>query len=223
MAQEDRRNFLRMASQFLGGSAGMGLLPPSIRKALSIAPSHRTGTIRDVEHVVILMMENRSFDHYFGTLRGVRGFRDRFPVPLPDDKDVWCQSDGVKEILPFHFDSQTTSALRVPDTPHGFGDTQSAWNQGRFGFWPKFKTPYSMGYYRRADIPFQFALAEAFTLCDAYHCSVTSGTDPNRIVLWSGSNADPRVRAQGRNRTDANSEPDNLRCWIEGALPTPGL
>jgi len=79
-----------------------------------------------------------------------------------------------------------------------------------------------MGHYRRADIEFQFALAEAFTLCDAYHCSVTTGTDPNRVMFWSGSSFDPVLRARGENCTDANSEPDNLRCWVTGTLPTPG-
>ena len=93
----------------------------------------------------------------------------------------------------------------MPGTPHSFSDSQAAWNQGRFGFWPKYKTQYSMGYYGREDIPFQFALAEAFTICDAYHCSITSGTDPNRIVFWSGSNFDPESASAGVNCTDADS------------------
>jgi phospholipase C len=79
-----------------------------------------------------------------------------------------------------------------------------------------------MGYYTRADIPFQFALADAFTICDAYHCSVTTGTDPNRIVFFSGSNANPELRKAGINCTDADSEPNNLRCWVTGAMPSPG-
>ena len=81
------------------------------------------------------------------------------------------------------------------------------------GFWAKYKTQYAMGYFGRDDIPFQFALAEAFTLCDAYHCSITTGTDPNRIVFWSGSNFNPALRAQGINCTTNDSEPNNLRCW----------
>src|SRR3546814_4237666 len=79
-----------------------------------------------------------------------------------------------------------------------------------------------MGYYRRNDIPFQYALAEAFTICDGYHCSITTGTDPNRIVFWSGSNFNPELGRLGINCTDSNSEPNNLRCWITGALPDPG-
>ena len=216
MTQLDRR-------EILGAGAGLAAsFPAAIRKALAIPADVRTGTIQDVRHVVILMMENRGFDHYFGALRGVRGFGDRHPVPLENGKPVWFQSDGVRDITPYHLDSATTSALRVPGTPHSFDNAQAAWNQGKFGFWPKYKTQFSMGHYRRADLPWQFALAEAFTICDAYHCSITTGTDPNRVMFWSGSNFDPRLRAQGINCTDADSEPDNLRCWIKGALPEPG-
>ncbi|MET0291336.1 MAG: alkaline phosphatase family protein, partial [Steroidobacteraceae bacterium] len=197
-------------------------LPPSIVRAMSIPPAQRTGTIQDVKHIVILMQENRSFDHYFGTLRGVRGFGDRHTVPMSGGRSVWQQSDGKQDVPPFHLDTSSTDALKVPSTPHSWADAQGAWNQGRFGEWAKYKTPYSMGYYRRADVPFQFALAENFTLCDAYHCSVTAGTDPNRIVFWSGSSFDPEQRARGINCDDTRSEPNNLRCWIKGALPEPG-
>ncbi len=215
MSTGNRREFLKAA-------AALAALPASIQKALAIPAASHHGTIKDVQHIVILMQENRSFDHYFGTMKGVRGFGDRHPAPLASGKTVWHQSDGDQEILPYHLDSKTTSAIRVPGTPHGFADSQAAWNQGKFGFWPKYKTKYAMGHYRREDIPFQFALADAFTICDAYHCSITTGTDPNRIVFWSGSNFNPDKQAQGENCTDADSEPNNLRCWIKGALPEPG-
>lgn len=218
MTETTRRNLLRAAT----AGAAAAAMPPSIARALAIPAARETGTIQDVRHVVILMQENRSFDHYFGTMRGVRGFGDRHPVPMEEGRDVWQQSDGTRVLPPFHLDTAATDALKVPGTPHSFSDSQAAWNQGKFGSWPKYKNPYSMGHYRRQDIPFQFALAEAFTICDAYHCSVTTGTDPNRIVFWSGSNFDPVKRAQGINCTDADSEPNNLRCWIKGALPTPG-
>jgi phospholipase C len=222
MVNQDRRRFLMLAARTSAAAAALSVFPPSIRRALALPASNASGTIADVQHIVILMQENRSFDHYFGTLRGVRGFGDRHPVPLAGGKPIWHQSDGKREIPPFRLDTRTTSALRVPDTPHGFGDAQAAWNQGKFGFWPKFKTPISMGHYQREDIPFQFALAEAFTLCDAHHCSVTTGTDPNRIFFWSGSNFDPEHRRRGENCTDTDAEPNNLRCWITGKLPTPG-
>ena len=222
MTQQDRRNFLRSVATTAGAAASLSAFPPAIQRALAAQANNVTGTIKDVQHVVILMQENRSFDHYFGTLKGVRGFGDRFPIPLASGKPVWSQSDGTKEIPPYHLDSSKANALLVPDTPHSYSDMQAAWNQGKLGFWPKYKTAYSMGHYQRADIPFQFALAEAFTICDAYHCSVTTGTDPNRIVFWSGSNFNPVLRAQGVNCTAADSEPNNLRCWVRGALPTPG-
>ena len=84
---------------FLAGAAAATAFA-SIRQALAIPARHRTGTIMDVKHVVILMQENRSFDHYFGTMRGVRGFGDRFPIPLESGKPVWFQSDGTREIPP---------------------------------------------------------------------------------------------------------------------------
>ncbi|ACB97170.1 phosphocholine-specific phospholipase C [Beijerinckia indica] len=218
MDQPTRRDFVRLAA----GTAALSPLPLSIRKALAIPASVKTGTIKDVKHIVILMQENRSFDHYFGTMRGVRGFGDRFPIPLASGKPVWYESDGTREITPYHLDQNTMNAALIPSTPHSFSNTQAAWNQGKYGFWPVFKNQYSMGYYTRNEIPFQYALAEAFTICDGYHCSVATGTDPNRIAFWSGSNFNPDLRAKGVNSTDADSEPNNLRCWIKGHWPTPG-
>jgi phospholipase C len=217
-----RRDFLRRSGSILGAASALSLLPPAIRRALAVQAQVETGTIQDVKHVVILMQENRSFDHYFGTLRGVRGFGDRFPIPLASGQPVWFQSNGTTQIPPYHLDPTKTSALLVPDTPHSFADAQAAWNQGSFGQWPRYKTEFSMGHYQREDIPFQFALAEAFTLCDAYHCSVTSGTDPNRIVFFSGSNFNPALGRNGINCTASDSEPNNLRCAVSGTMPTPG-
>src|ERR1700751_2609544 len=88
---KSRRDFLRMAATSAGVAAGVAMLPSSIRKALAIPASKATGTIKDVQHVVILMQENRSFDHYFGSMRGVRGFNDPRPVCMPNGKPVWYQ------------------------------------------------------------------------------------------------------------------------------------
>ena len=222
MDNQRRRSFLKLAGGAISSGAALAAMPLPIRQALAIPAAQVTGTIRDIKHIVILMQENRSFDHYFGTMRGVRGFGDRHTIPLPGGRTGWRQSDGQKEIPPFHLNTKNTDALCLPSTPHSFADAQAAWGQGKLEQWPRFKTPYSMGYYKREDIPFQFALAEAFTICDAYHCSVTAGTDPNRIVFWSGSSSDPNLRAQGINCTDEHSEPDNFRSWIKGKHPTPG-
>jgi len=85
-----RRNFLQLGT----GAAALSSSPLSIQKALAAPASVKTRTIQDVKHVAILMQENRSFGHYFGTLRGVRGFGDRFPIPLASGKSVWYQSNG---------------------------------------------------------------------------------------------------------------------------------
>ncbi|MDW5500132.1 phospholipase C, phosphocholine-specific [Pseudomonas lundensis] len=184
MPDFSRRQLLRAAAI---GSA-FSLLPASIRKALAIPANNRTGTINDVEHVVILMQENRAFDHYFGTLPGVRGFSDRITIPLPDGRHVWQQQGEHRLVLPYHLDSKRGNAQRVSGTPHSWVDEQSAWDNGRMSAWPTYKTPTSMGYYRRHELPFQFALAETFTLCDAYHCSIHAGTNTNRLFHWTGTN-----------------------------------
>ena len=230
MPNTTRRDFLRTSAAVAALSGLPTSLGGLLAQAQAVPANNATGSIKDVEHVVILMLENRSFDHYFGTMRGVRGFGDRFPVPLASGKPVWFQSDGTREVPPFHLDLTRMNALKCDTTSHEIADTQAAWNQGRFGFWPKFKidminnkaTGHSMGYYTRTEIPFQFALADAFTICDNYHCSVLSGTDPNRIFFWSGANYDPARRAKGLNQTPETSEPNNLRCWVAGLWPDPG-
>ena len=214
----NRREFLKLA----GTAGSLYALPAAIREALAIPANRVTGTIQDVKHIVILMQENRSFDHYFGAMRGVRGFRDRFPIPLESGKPVWYQSDGEREIPPFRLDQRTMNAALIESTPHSFPDAQAAWNQGKFGYWPLFKKATSMGYYTREEAPFQYALAESFTICDAHHCSLTGSTDPNRIIFFSGSNHDPVKRARGENGTHADAEVVNIRCWITGAMPEPG-
>ena len=77
MNTSTRRDFFRKSAGAIGAASAMTMLPPVIRKALAIEAAVDTGTINDIKHIVILMQENRSFDHYFGTLRGVRGFGDR--------------------------------------------------------------------------------------------------------------------------------------------------
>ena len=118
------------------------------------------------------------------------------------------------------------NALKVPSTPHSFRDGQGAWNQGKYGFWPTWKYVYSMGYFKREEIPFQFQLAEAFTLCDAYHCSVTGGSDPNRTVIFAGTNVNPEKVKAGLRTGDQDGEPDNGRCAVDNAdpnVPDPAL
>ncbi|OZI74807.1 phosphocholine-specific phospholipase C [Bordetella genomosp. 12] len=199
-----KRRFLRNALASTAGLTALSMFPPSIRRALAIPANNRTGTINDVEHVVILMQENRSFDMYFGTYKGARGFGDRITIPLPNGRSVWEQSNGTRVVMPYHLDSTQGNAQRVAGTPHDYVDAQNAWDAGRMAQWPRYKQDQSMGYYRQKELEFQFALAEAFTLCDAYHCASHGGTNTNRLFHWTGTN-DPLAQGNGpstRNQWD---------------------
>jgi len=182
MSNVDRRTFLAI----LGAPAVAAAVPQSLCKALAIPAHSRSGTINDVEHVVFLMQENRSFDHYFGTLRGVRGFADPHSVTLPSGKSVWHQPNGSAELLPFRPDVRDMGKTFLPDPPHGWNDGHAMWNAGRFDQWVPNKGVQTMTFHIRKDLPYQFALADAFTICDNYHCSVLGPTDPNRYHMWTG-------------------------------------
>ncbi|MDI9274275.1 phospholipase C, phosphocholine-specific [Stenotrophomonas sp. PFBMAA-4] len=188
-----------------GVAAGLAPLLPSIARAAAIAPAAQTRSLQDLQHIVVFMQENRSFDHYFGTLPGVRGFGDRFVAPAAplaggdSARSLWLQPDasGQRAIAPFPLDTAAHFGyMRVEGTPHTWPDAQRAWDHGRMGHWPMAKQNHAMGYFQRADLPFQFALAEAFTICDAYHCAMQAGTNPNRVFLWTGHN-DAFARAGG--------------------------
>ena len=182
----DRRHFLLSA-------ATAAAVSPAIARAMAIDARVRTGTIKDVGHVVIFMQENRGFDHYFGAMNGVRGFADRFPIPLEGDRTVWMQASGSGPghptfIAPFPLETTKTFAhMRMEGTPHNWADAQGAWDEGRMARWPAFKGEHAMAYYKPDDIPFQYALADAFTVCDAWHCSIQAMTNPNRLFLFTGT------------------------------------
>ncbi|MCQ9178399.1 phospholipase [Streptomyces sp. IBSBF 2953] len=195
MAELTRRRLLGSAAGALGAAA-LSLLPPSVQKAVAAGQPAR-GSLADVEHVVLLMQENRSFDHYFGTLSGVRGFADPEALTLDTGRSVFHQPDPENPrgyLLPFRLDTRTTSAQAIPSTSHAWSVQHEAWNGGRMDRWlPAHRAadgadgPYVMGYYTREDIPFQFALAETFTVCDHYFCSVLGPTWPNRLMWMTGS------------------------------------
>jgi phospholipase C len=159
--------------------------------------SARPSKLSDIDHVIILMKENRSFDHYFGTLSGVRGFDDP-TATRSDGSSVFRQADAKNRDgyeLPFHLDTLKTNAQRLYDLSHAWGPQHAAWNGGRMDKWiPAHRAadgnagPLTMGYLTRADLPFYYTLADAFTLCDGYHCSVFGPTDPNRFFLMTGTN-----------------------------------
>jgi phospholipase C len=199
--------------QLMASAGGMVLasfaLPPSLRKIIDGAPTARlsamraTAPISDIRHVVILMQENRSFDHYFGAMPGVRGFRDPQAIP-----GVFRQADSDNPdgyLYPFHTDTHSTSAQALPSNSHSWGPQHDSWNGGLMNGFVSSRIPdsvdgiagqYSMAYFKRDDIPFQWALADAFTICDGYHCSVLGPTWPNRLYLMTGQ-IDPEGKHGG--------------------------
>ena len=191
-----RREFFRLAATLAGGAKTMGTLLGSLERASAIDPPAGSSFL-DAEHVVILMQENRSFDHAFGTLRGVRGFNDPRAVTLPDQKPVWLQTNAAGETYaPFRLDFKNTKATWLGSLPHGWRDQADARNHGNHDGWLEAKAsdredckgmPFTMGYYDREDIPFYYAMADAFTICDQNFCSSLTATTPNRLHLWTGT------------------------------------
>ena len=206
-----RREFFRRAATFAGGAKTLSTLLGSLERASAIDPP--TGsTFLDAEHVVILMQENRSFDHAFGTLRGVRGFNDPRAVSLPDQKPVWLQTNAAGETYaPFRLDFKNTKATWLGSLPHGWRDQADARNHGNHDGWLEAKAsdrpdckgmPFTMGYYDREDIPFYYAFADVFTICDQNFCSSLTATTPNRLHLWTGTireKPDPAAKPNVRN------------------------
>jgi phospholipase C len=158
------------------------VLTPSIARAASIPANRRLGTLADVEHIVVLMQENRSFDHYFGTMRGVRGFGDPHPVVQRNGKSVWRQPSGAglaDEVLPFRPDLDNLGLQFLQDIDHGWNSQHAGFADGNHDRWvPAKNTPATMAHLERDDIPFHYALADAFTTCDAYHCSILGRRTP---------------------------------------------
>lgn len=185
MSNSSRRQFIRNASAAgLAGVAQGSAFAALIERALAVPAAGATGTIADLEHVVFLMQENRSFDSYFGALAGVRGFSDPRPIPLPTGKPVWYQPGGnAGHVLPYHFDVRNTNAVRI-GLDHSWKGSESTWKD--WNAWVARKSVRTMGYFDRSDLPFYYALADAFTVCDAYHCSIFGPTDPNRFYALSG-------------------------------------
>ncbi|MPR33037.1 phosphocholine-specific phospholipase C [Salmonirosea aquatica] len=215
-----RRDFLKKAALLSTGFAG--ILPDSIQKAYAIAPAPGS-TYLDAEHVVILMQENRSFDHTFGTLRGVRGFNDPRAVALPNQNKVWLQTNAANETYaPFRLNIKDTKSTWMSSLPHSWENQVDARNGGKMDGWLEAKKsgrkeyaamPLTLGYYTREDLPFYYALADAFTVCDQNFCSSLTGTTPNRLFLWTGTVRDPANPEAIANVRNENVDYDDEADW----------
>ncbi|MEO5582077.1 MAG: phospholipase C, phosphocholine-specific [Saprospiraceae bacterium] len=217
---DNRRDFIKKASLLSGGAGFLNMLPPAIQKALAIDPA--TGsTFMDAEHVVFLMQENRSFDHTYGTLRGVRGFNDPRAITLPNKNLVWLQTNEKGETYaPFRFNIKDSKITWMHSLPHGWSDQVDARNQGKYDKWLDSKgsdhypgMPLTMGYYNREDIPFYYSLADAFTVCDQNFCSSLTGTTPNRLYFWTGTIREKPHESSIANVWNSDADYETMVSW----------
>ncbi|MEO5593844.1 MAG: phospholipase C, phosphocholine-specific [Chitinophagaceae bacterium] len=221
---DTRRDFIKKAA-LLSGSAGLAsVIPESVLKAMAINPATGT-TYLDAEHIVILMQENRSFDHTYGALQGVRGFNDPRAIIKEDKNLVWLQKNAAGETYaPFRLNIRETNATWLGSLPHSWTNQVDAHNGGKHDKWliakPSghkgfAKVPLTMGYYNREDIPFYYSLADAFTVCDQNFCSSLTGTTPNRLYLWTGT-----VRPKPSADSFAHLRNEDVDHFIPASWPT---
>jgi phospholipase C len=192
-----RRDLLRAgaATAALGASAAAS--ESLAGRALGAAAAAKCpSSLRDIEHIVILMQENRSFDHYFGTFPGVRGFDDRRNRKA--FQQIGYDGPGAVNgrLLPFHLNGRQPIGQCVADPTHNWEPQHQSWNGGKNNRfyqiharpqWDGAAGSTVMGFFRKEDIPFYWALARAYTLCDMYFCSVLGPTEPNRLYSVSGT------------------------------------
>lgn len=212
-----RRRLMAVGGGALGAAAVGSFLPPSLRQAVAAQAERGAppkGGLDAIEHVVILMQENRSFDHYFGTLRGVRGFGDRNAIRLPGGTSVFEQPGALRTVLPFPVREAAATQKKdlqyIGALDHSWSGGAKAAHGGWHDGWITAKTAATMAYYTREDIPLHYELADTFTVCDAYHSSIHSSTSPNRNHLWSGRTGDEPLtgaRAVGNDAYDEGKHP----------------
>ncbi|KAE8213521.1 hypothetical protein CF327_g2990 [Tilletia walkeri] len=205
--------FVALAAALAVLSAPLAQAAPTTTAQASNSSSS-TGLTK-LTKIVLFMQENRSFDHYFGTMAGVRGFKDpNVHISKNTGKPVFHQPvnatlmkagqgppAGVTELLPWYFNSNRTNDMTNCATAgsNSWAANHGAYNGGEIDQWAIKNTPYSMAYYKRQDIPLHFALAEGWAVGDAYSESVIASTQPNRVSWMSGSINVPG----GKQSTDA--------------------
>jgi phospholipase C len=199
-----RRDLLRA-----GGAAGIGLAAAGRASYAQAAASQAAVActpkqLSQIEHIVFFMQENRSFDHYFGSYPGVRGFDDRTaPGGAAAFKQPYTTATPTgypNPMLPFHLDTAVSLPPKqgecTNDIEHQWAGQHDAWNHGANDRWmtshlatepDALQAAITMGYYNRADLAFYYALADHFTIGDAYHCSMIAGTDINRLYEMTGT------------------------------------
>jgi phospholipase C len=195
-----RRNIERRELLKLLAAAGGGGVVASVLQGCGAGMSSGAtptpagcGKLTDIEHVVIFIQENRSFDHYFGSYRGVRGYADQSAAfEQPDTANI--SDPPIGRLLPFHLNTASTNAACTHDITHDWVPQHQSWNNGAMDGFVNSRLAINandavltMGYYQRDDLPYYYALADTFTICDNYFSSVIGPTDPNRLYTMAAS------------------------------------
>jgi phospholipase C len=179
-AYHTRRDFLRRTAITAGLAAGMGLtldpetvIAEAARRQREVAlPAPRN---LPIDTFVVLMMENRSFDHYLGWLPGADGRQAGLE---------FTNSSGSK-LATHHLDFTQSCGFLDPD--HSWQGGRTELDGGRMdGFLRSQSDAFSIGYYEEADVPFTPHAAKAFTTFDRFFCSVLGPTYPNREYMHAG-------------------------------------
>jgi phospholipase C len=188
--------------QFIAAGAGAAAgAYPLVGAAAGVARGrrhHQPKGLAQVEHIVILMQENISFDRYFGTLRGVRGFSDPHAMRLANGDPVFKQpfiASPTGSVLPWHLSIANSDPCHIL-VDNGWNPMHKSLDGGKMDGFAGAETPYTMSYFTRADIPWHLALADAFTVCDGYFSSALGPTNPNRLYSMTGT-IDPAGKAGG--------------------------
>jgi phospholipase C len=213
LKKPSRRELLKFGSAAAVTAFGASVLDGCGVSINSSPGSTACTPLSAVEHVVIFIQENRSFDHYFGSYRGVRGFADQslsFNQPYPGNANI----PPVGKLLPYHLDTTTINAACTHDITHDWVSQHQSWDNGAMDGFVTSRLAINMndailtmGCYTRADLPFYYAAADAFTICDNYFCSVMGPTDPNRLYTMAasidpdGKNGGPLLETLIGNRT----------------------
>ena len=199
-----RRDFLAKATAAGGAAMLASWASPIIEKAYAAPVA--SGSLQNIEHIVMFMQENHSFDNYFGTRYGVNGFgntpnspppvfQQRGWAPSPSGGGPTNFNDPTQFTLPYRLNTERGRGECINDPDHSWAGMHAAWNGGANNNWlpnsikaiGAHNAPAVMGYYTREDIPIHHMLADKFTVCDNYHCSVLGPTVPNRLYWLSGT------------------------------------
>jgi phospholipase C len=202
MSMRPTRRQVLKAGAAAGAGIAAGLSPAALIEAL--ASGRTCGSLTDIKHVIFFIQENRSFDHYFGRYKGVRGFADR---TAPGGVHAFSQTYAPQPkptgygdpLLPFHI----STALGLPhqgqctnDIEHQWAGEHDSWHKGANDNWMNShlatdadarQAAIIMGYYEREDLPLYYQLADNFTICDNYFSSMLGGTDTNRLYSMTGT------------------------------------